>query len=75
MLFEGDQISGIVDFGAMRQDHVAVDVARLVGSLVGEAADERRQAFAAYQTLRSLTAETNGNWWKSSTPPRSFPRA
>ena len=57
VLFEGDEVSGIVDFGAMRQDHVAVDVARLVGSLVGDAADDRRQAFAAYQKLRPLTAD------------------
>ena len=66
VLFEGDQVSGIVDFGAMRQDHVAVDVARLVGSLVGDAADERRQAFAAYQTLRPLTADE----WQTCGSPR-----
>lgn len=35
ILFIGDQVTGIVDFGAMRWDHPAVDLARLLGSLVG----------------------------------------
>jgi Ser/Thr protein kinase RdoA (MazF antagonist) len=35
VLFMGDQVTGIVDFGATRWDHPAVDLARLLGSLVG----------------------------------------
>ena len=33
VLFEGDEVSGIIDFGAARIDEPATDVARLLGSL------------------------------------------
>jgi homoserine kinase type II len=33
VLFDGDRVTGIVDFGSARLDNVAVDVARLLGSL------------------------------------------
>ncbi|MCE9608399.1 MAG: phosphotransferase [Planctomycetia bacterium] len=32
LLFDGDRVTGIVDFGAMSVDHPAVDLARLFGS-------------------------------------------
>lgn len=35
VLFIGDQVTGIVDFGATRWDYPAVDLARLLGSLLG----------------------------------------
>ena len=49
LLFEGDQLTGLIDYGAVKIDHVAVDLARMLGSLVrdGEAAwraDYRRIA-------------------------------
>lgn len=34
VLFEGEAVSGLIDFGAMRTDNVACDIARLLGSLV-----------------------------------------
>ncbi len=39
VLFVGDQVTGIVDFGAMREETVAGDIARLLGSLVGAHGD------------------------------------
>ena len=36
VLFTGDAVTGIVDYGAMKEDHAAVDLARLLGDLVGE---------------------------------------
>ncbi len=35
VLFVGDVVSGIIDFGAMREETVAGDIARLLGSLIG----------------------------------------
>lgn len=32
VLFDGDHVSGVVDYGAMKIDHVAVDLARFLGS-------------------------------------------
>src|SRR5262249_27010740 len=51
----GDEVTGIVDYGSMKEDHVAVDLARLLGSLVED--DEARWAagLAAYQRVRPLT--------------------
>ena len=40
MLFAGDRVSGIVDFGAMRFETVAGDVARLLDSLAGRRFDD-----------------------------------
>jgi hypothetical protein len=34
VLFTGDEVSGIIDYGAMKIDHPAVDAARLLGDLV-----------------------------------------
>ena len=57
MLFEGDQVSGLIDFGAMRIENVATDVARLVGSLVGNNPDGWKQGLDAYVQFRPLTVE------------------
>jgi homoserine kinase type II len=36
LLFAGDVVSGVIDYGAMKEDHIAVDLARLLGDLVGD---------------------------------------
>ena len=56
ILFVGDEVSGIVDFGAMRPDNVAADVARLLGSLAGDDRADWHRGLAAYQTVRRLTS-------------------
>lgn len=55
VLFSGDRVTGMIDFGAMRHDSVATDMARLVGSLIG--GDERpwEIALQAYRTLRPFS--------------------
>jgi len=57
VLFEGDALSGLVDFGGVKRDHVAVDLARLLGSLVPDDAGTRAAGLAAYRRLRSLSAD------------------
>ncbi|MGL6097776.1 MAG: phosphotransferase, partial [Fimbriiglobus sp.] len=44
ILFTGDVVTGVVDYGAIGEDHPAADVARLLGDLTG--ADRGRTAFA-----------------------------
>ena len=56
VLFEGDQVTGIVDFGAMRLDSVATDIARLLGSMVQHDMDRWNVGLIAYTELRPLTA-------------------
>ena len=57
ILFEGDQVSGIIDFGALRAECVAADIARLLGSLVEDDIEQWRFGIAAYETVRPLSAD------------------
>jgi Ser/Thr protein kinase RdoA (MazF antagonist) len=57
VLYIGERVSGIIDFGGMRADTVAGDVARLLGSLVGDDAEGWQIGLAAYDRLRRLTID------------------
>ena len=46
VLFTGDRVTGIVDYGAMKIDTPAVDLARLLGDLVGD--DDARFDFGLH---------------------------
>ncbi len=46
VLFTGDRVTGIVDYGAMKIDNPAVDLARLLGDLVGD--DDARFDFGLH---------------------------
>jgi homoserine kinase type II len=54
LLFTGDRVTGLIDFGALRIDTPLADMARLVGSLVADDQPRREQALAAYAQLRPL---------------------
>ncbi len=55
VLFTGDEVTGLVDYGSVKIDHVAVDLARLLGSMVGD--DKKMWAvdLDAYCRLRNLS--------------------
>jgi Ser/Thr protein kinase RdoA (MazF antagonist) len=55
ILFTGDEVSGIIDFGAAGIDSPAGDVARLLGSLVGDDREGWRRGLDAYQSVRPLS--------------------
>jgi Ser/Thr protein kinase RdoA (MazF antagonist) len=55
VLFDGDRVAGIVDFGAMQPDSVAADIARLLGSLAMDNADLWQAGLRAYQQVNVLT--------------------
>jgi homoserine kinase type II len=57
ILYEGDRVSGIVDFGSMRPENIAADVARLLGSLAMDDRQEWERGLAAYGGVRPLSAE------------------
>jgi homoserine kinase type II len=57
VLFEGDQVSGLIDFGSLRDDDVTVDVARLLGSLVGDDNDQWAIGLEAYRRVRPFSVE------------------
>lgn len=49
VLFEGHRVSGLVDFGAMRNDHIGLDLARLLGSLAGDSDESWLNGVAYYE--------------------------
>lgn len=55
VLFTGDEVTGLIDFGAAAWDAPAVDVARLLGSLVGDDAAAWQRGLAAYEEVRPLS--------------------
>jgi len=57
VLFEGDVVTGLVDYGGVKLDHVALDLARLLGSLVEDRTELRSTGLEAYSRIRPLSLE------------------
>lgn len=55
LLYDGEELTGLVDYAAVAQDSVAADVARMLGSLVGDGGWE--VALAAYREVRPFSEE------------------
>jgi Ser/Thr protein kinase RdoA (MazF antagonist) len=55
VLYTGNSVTGIIDFGAMSVDTVAVDIARLLGSLADGDALQWREGLRAYRELRPVS--------------------
>jgi len=55
VLFQGNAVSSLIDFGAMRPESVAADAARLLGSLARDDPDDWANGLAAYESVRPLT--------------------
>ena len=54
LLFEEDSVTGIVDYGAMRMESVAGDLARLLASLFGDQQEQWQRALKIYESIRPL---------------------
>jgi Ser/Thr protein kinase RdoA (MazF antagonist) len=54
VLFTDDEVSGIIDYGSMRLDTPAADLARMLGSLVGDDLGIWNAGFTAYREIRPL---------------------
>jgi Ser/Thr protein kinase RdoA (MazF antagonist) len=57
VLFKDDRLSGLIDYGSAKIDHVAVDLARMLGSLVGDNASAWERGLSAYRTVRPFSTE------------------
>jgi Ser/Thr protein kinase RdoA (MazF antagonist) len=57
VLYEKDDVVGLIDYGSVKTDHVAVDLARLLGSMAGDDQDLWAAGLAGYRTVRPLSAE------------------
>jgi Ser/Thr protein kinase RdoA (MazF antagonist) len=54
VLFTGDEVTGLIDYGAVKADNVAADLARLLGSFVGDDTALYEQGLDAYAEVRPL---------------------
>jgi Ser/Thr protein kinase RdoA (MazF antagonist) len=57
ILFEGEAVTGLVDYGSVKVDHAAADLARLLGSLVPDDRERMAAGLAAYTRLRPLSLQ------------------
>jgi len=57
ILYEGDVVTGVIDFGAVKRDCVAVDLARLLGSLIPDEPERMKLALDAYSARHSVANE------------------
>jgi Ser/Thr protein kinase RdoA (MazF antagonist) len=57
VLFDGDAVSGIVDYGSVKVDHRSADVGRLLGSLVGDDAAAWAVGLDAYAAVSPLSPD------------------
>ncbi len=57
IFFQAEHVTGMIDFGAMQLDNVAVDVSRLLGSLAGNDVQMWVDGLTAYQSVRRLSDE------------------
>lgn len=55
VFFTGNEVSGLVDFGAMQIDNVALDLARLLGSTVADDRNRWKFAVRCYREIRPLS--------------------
>lgn len=55
VLFTGDRVTGLVDFGAMGRDAVSADLARLRADWLGDDPGLRSEALKAYDRVRPLS--------------------
>jgi Ser/Thr protein kinase RdoA (MazF antagonist) len=56
LLYEEERLTGLVDYGAVKVDAVAVDLARMLGSLVGDDEQGWQIGLRAYRSVRPLSA-------------------
>jgi Ser/Thr protein kinase RdoA (MazF antagonist) len=57
VLFEGDAVTGLVDYGSVKRDHVSADLSRLLGSLVPDDPGLTAAGLEAYLRLRPLSGQ------------------
>jgi Ser/Thr protein kinase RdoA (MazF antagonist) len=63
VLYEGEAVSGIIDYGGAKIDHVAVDLARLLGSMAGSDKTLRAAGIDAYRRHRPLDLREENLVW------------
>jgi len=55
VLFVGDGVSGLIDFGALQPENISADVARLFGSMAEDDRSAWKEGLVAYESVRRLS--------------------
>ena len=55
VLFVDEEVTGLIDFGAMKPENVSLDIARLLGSMAGNDVAAWQEGLAAYQSVRKIS--------------------
>jgi len=57
ILYVGDEVTGVIDYGGVKPDCVALDLARLLGSMAPDQTERTDAALAVYTALHPVPAE------------------
>jgi len=57
VLFTGAQVTGLIDYGSVKDDHISVDLARLLGSLAEDDETLWQAGLSAYAAIKPLSNE------------------
>ncbi len=57
ILYEGDAVVGVIDYGAVKPDCVAVDLARLLGSMIPDQPERMHDALMVYSAIHPVSSE------------------
>jgi len=57
VLYEGDTVTGVIDYGSVKFDCVAVDLARLLGSMIPDQPDRMHDALSVYSAIHPVPSE------------------
>ena len=60
VLFDGDEVSGLIDPSAARSENVATDLSRLLGGLLGDDVGRWESALDTYSAVRPLSDRERG---------------
>ncbi len=55
VLFDDEEVTGLIDFGAMKPENVSLDIARLLGSMAGNDVAAWQDGLEAYQEVRKIS--------------------
>jgi Ser/Thr protein kinase RdoA (MazF antagonist) len=58
VLFTGNNVTGLIDFGAAKEDHVAADLARMLGDMAADDGRSFAAGLTAYTTVNALPEPT-----------------
>jgi hypothetical protein len=57
ILYEREEVKGVIDYGAVKPDCVAIDLARLLGSMIPDQPERMHEALAIYSAIHAAPGD------------------